>query len=116
AARGRPARVNGPDCCARSSLDPLRRPNHSPGRRTPDGGAARGPPFEERLMNRYRFSRCLWCLLLVVSAGGAWWGYSHSATGTFTSAAHDPAASDGLPGVVCFGHVDLVHGITALDS
>ena len=64
-------------------------------------------------MNRYRFNRWLWCLLLVVSAVGAVWGYNHSATG-ITSGKHGSANTDGLPGVVCFGHVDLAHGITAL--
>ena len=65
-------------------------------------------------MNRYRFNRWLLCLLLAVSAAGTWWGYSFSSAGISSAGKNDPATSQGLPGVVCFGHVDLMHGITAL--
>ena len=65
-------------------------------------------------MNRYRFNRWWWCLLLAVSVGGTWWGYNRSAAGVGAAEGHDPAAHQGLPAVVCFGHVDLTHGITTL--
>ena len=65
-------------------------------------------------MNRFRFNRWLWSLLLAISAAGTWWGYSRSAAGTNATGKHDPAAAHGLPEVICFGHVDLMRGITAL--
>ena len=72
---------------------------------------------KERIMNRFRFNRWLLCLVLAVSAAGTWWGYSRSSAGVGTEGKHDPAAtSHGLPGAVCFGHVDLMHGITDLHS
>jgi multidrug resistance efflux pump len=68
-------------------------------------------------MNWYCFSRWPWCLgivLLVAGAAGAGWGYLHSAAAR-PPQEHGPApAAGGLPGVVCFGHADLEHGITAL--
>jgi multidrug resistance efflux pump len=64
-------------------------------------------------MKRYRIKRWLWCPLLAVSVVGAWWGYNRSTAGISIPAQNDPAAS-GLPGVICFGYVDVLPGITAL--